>query len=241
LGGSDIPPNQAATPIRDRFQQWRGRYLATCARLDEAMQAIETAIRDQWWGQYQAWDARFREQQRQPARYSLIAVQHPAAVAKWLLGLSGAGTVLALTLYMQSYLSILSIKNDCVSLRFVAHAITEAAAYAYGFMWSGMLALVAIALPTVVGIGRNLRRWYKAQKLPPLQAGQEFDGWSDFQVTGRVTILQWVLVAFSSLLFFGLTYTLVSSGIGMKPEGVLKEWHYFELQCLPPQYDQGAS
>jgi len=42
--------------IHDRFQKWRGQYLATCARLDEAMQAIETAIRE-WWGQYLAWDA----------------------------------------------------------------------------------------------------------------------------------------------------------------------------------------
>ena len=236
-----VPPNQAATAIRDRFQKWWGQYLATCARLDEAMQTIETAIRDQWRGRYQAWDARLREQQRQPARYSLIAVQYPTAVAKWLLGLSGAGTVLALTLYMQSYLSILSIKNDCVSLHFVAHAMTTAAAYAKGFMWSGMFALVAIAWPTAVGIGRNLRLWYKAQNLPPLQRGQEFDRWSDFQVTGRVTILQWVLVGFSSALFFGLTYIQMSAGIGMKPESVQKEWHYFEVQCVQQWPDQGVS
>jgi hypothetical protein len=44
--GRGYPPKQAATATRDRFQQWRGRYLATCARVDEAMQAIETAIRD---------------------------------------------------------------------------------------------------------------------------------------------------------------------------------------------------
>jgi hypothetical protein len=75
-----------------------------------------------WWGQYQAWRARFREQQRLPASYSLIAVQRATAVAKWLVGLSGAATVLAFALYIQSYLSILSIKNDCVSLRFVADA-----------------------------------------------------------------------------------------------------------------------
>ena len=41
-------------------------------------------------------------------------MQRATALAKWLLGLSGAGTVLALTFYIQSYLSILSIKNDCV-------------------------------------------------------------------------------------------------------------------------------
>src|SRR6516165_1479175 len=102
-------------------------------------------------------------------------------------------------------------------------------------MWSGMLALVAIALPTTVGIGRNLLRWYKAHKLPPLQPGHEFDGWSDFQVTGRVTILRWLLVVFSAFFFF------FALAIGSKPEGVLKKWHNFELQCLPPQYDQGAS
>jgi hypothetical protein len=96
---------------------------------------------------------------------------------------------------------------------------------------SGLLALFALAWPTAVGIRRNLLRWWKADKLPPLQPGHEFDGWSEFQVTGRVTILQGVSVFLSSLFFFGLIYILVFSGIGMKPEGVL---HYFELQCPQP-------
>src|SRR5215467_11529784 len=102
-----------ATALRDRFQKWRGQYLATCARLDEAM--TETVIRDQW-SQYQAWRARFDEQPRQPACYSLIAVQRATVVAKWLVGLSGAAAGLAFSFYVQSYLSILSIKNVCVSL-----------------------------------------------------------------------------------------------------------------------------
>jgi hypothetical protein len=66
-----------------------------------------------------------------------------------------------------------------------------------------MLALLAIAWPTAVGIGRNLLRWMKADKLPPLQPGHEFDGWSEFQVTGRVTITQAVMLFFSFLIFFG--------------------------------------
>jgi hypothetical protein len=209
-------PNQAAAAIRDRFQKSRG--------------------------QYQAWRARYDEQARQqPACYSLIAVQRATAVAKWLLGLSGAGTVLAFAFYIQSYLSILSIKNDCVSLRFVADANSGAAWLARLFLLSGMLALLAIAWPAAVGIARNLLRWMKAHKLPPLQPGHEFDGWSDFQVTGRVTILQWVMVTVSSLLFFGLTFSLVFSAPVIKPEGVLEEWHKFELQCLPLPPDQGAS
>ena len=49
------------------------------------------------------------------------------------------------------------------------------------------------------------------------------------------------MVFLSFLFFFGLTYFLVSSGIGMTPEGVLKEWHYFELQCVPkPLSDPGG-
>jgi hypothetical protein len=215
LGRIRDAPNQAATAIRDRFQKWRG--------------------------QYQAWRARFREQQRQPASYSLIAVQRATAVAKWLVGLSGAATVLAFALYIQSYLSILSIKNDCVSLQFVADANSGAVWYARLFLLSGVLALFALAWPTAVGIERNFLRWWKAHKLPPLQPGHEFDGWSEYQVTGRVTILQWVLVVFSSVLFFGLTSILVFSEIGMKPEDVLKEWHKFELQCLPQSPYQGAS
>jgi len=223
---------------------WRGQHQAWRARFDEEVRQAPTAIYDRfqkWWGPYQAWRARFREQQRQPACYSLIAVQRATAVAKWLLGLSGAGTVLAFTLYMQSYLSILSIKNDCVSLRFVADANSGAVWYARGFLISGGLALLALAWPTWVGIRRNFLRWWKASKLPPLQPGHEFDGWSECQVTGRVTIPQCVMVFFSSLFFFGLIYILVSSGIGMKPEGVLAEWHNFELQCLPQPLDQGAS
>jgi hypothetical protein len=211
---------------------------------DGAMRAIATAIRDQfrkWRGQYQAWRARYREQQRQPAGFSLIAVERGTAVAKWLVGLNGAATVLAYTLHTQSFLSILSIKSDCVSQRFVADAISQAASFAGLFLVSGMLALFAIALPAALGIGRNLLRWMKAHKEPPLQPGHEFDGWSDYQVTGRVTIWQWILVIFSSVLFFGLTFFLVFSEIGMTPERVWQHWHKFELQCLPQPPDQGVS
>jgi hypothetical protein len=203
-------PNQAATAIRDRFQK------------------------------YQAWRTRLNEQARQqPACYSLIAVQRATAVAKWLAGLSGAGTVLAFGFYLQSYLSILSIKNDCASLRFVADANGAAVECVRLFLVSGMLALLAIAWPTAVGIGRNLLRWMRADKLPPLQPGHEFNGWSEFQVTGRVTILQYFMLFFSCLLFFGVTFALAFSAV--KPEGVLTEWHHFELQCLPQPPDQGAS
>ena len=58
------------TAIRDRFRQWQDQYLATSARLDEAM--TETAIRDRlrkWRSPYQATGARLREQDRQPACY----------------------------------------------------------------------------------------------------------------------------------------------------------------------------
>jgi hypothetical protein len=224
--GSDGATRAIVTAIRDRFRKWQGQYLATCARLDEAM--TETAIRDRfqkWRGQR----ARLYEQShQQQACYSLIAVQRATAVAKWLLGLSGAGMVLAFAFYIRSYLSILSIKNDCVSRRFVTDANSATVSVARWFLVSGMLALLAIAWPTAVGIVRNLRRWKKAQ--PPLQPGHEFDGWSEYQVTEHVTILQWVMVLFSSVFFFGLTLSVVFFAIGSKPEDV---WHHFELQCLP--------
>jgi hypothetical protein len=205
------------------------------------MRAIVTAMRDRFrkrWGQFRAWKARLDEQQHQPACYSLISVQRATVVAKWLAGMSGAGTVLALAFHIQGYLSILSIKNDCVSRRFVADANTGAVWFARLFL---VLALLAIAWPVAVGIGRNLLRWMKAHKLPPLQPGHEFDGWSESQVTGRVTFFQWFMVFFSSLLFFGLTFSLVFYAIGSKPEGLLEELHNFELQCLPQPPDQGVS
>jgi len=147
--------------------------------------------------------------------------------------MSGAGTVLAFAFYIQSYLSILSIlsiKNDCVALRFVADANWGAVSYARWFVLSGVLALLAIALPALVGIERNLRRWQKAYKLPPLQPGLEFDGWTEFQVR-RVPTVQWFMVGISSVIFFALTFNLVYSAPGSKPEGVR---HYFELQCSQP-------
>ena len=91
-------------------------------------------------------------------------MQHPTAFAKWLLGLSGAGTGLAVTFYIHSYLSILSInKNDCVSLRFVAAAISGAAKLALWFGVSGTLAVAAIscrrrwALGGTFDVGTKLR------------------------------------------------------------------------------------
>ena len=209
------------------------------------MRAIATAIPDrfrEWWGQFQSWRARLHEQRHQPASYSLISMQRTTAFAKWLAGLSGAGMVLAFGFYVQSYLSILSIKNDCVSLRFVADANLGAARYALWFLMPGALALLAIVWPTAIGILRNLQRWMKAHKLPPLQPGHEFDSWSELQVTKWVTSLQLAMVCVSAVLFVGLTYNFLSFAIGSKPERVLKEWHDFELQCLPqPPDDQGMS
>jgi hypothetical protein len=59
-----------------------------------------------------------------PADFSLNWVRHVTTIAKWLAGLSGAGVVLAFAFYMQAYLWILSIKNDCASQRFVADAFS---------------------------------------------------------------------------------------------------------------------
>ena len=89
-------------------------------------------------------------------------------------------------------------------------------------------------LPTAVGIGRNLRRWYKAQKLPPLQPGHEFDEWSDYQVPGRVTMLLWVLVVVSLFFFVSASLGPVFSAIWSNPESVVQVWHKFEAQCPPP-------
>ena len=168
------------------------------------MRAIETAIRarfQKWRAEDQALRERPDEQDRQPPCYSLSSMQRATAVAKWLAGMSGAGTVLAFTLYIQSYLSILSIKNDCVSLQFVADPNKGAVAYARGFLASGILALFAIALPPAVGMGRNFLSWWKASKQPPLQPGHEFDGWSEVQVMSRVTIWQCAMVLLSAVLF----------------------------------------
>ena len=111
------------------------------------------------------------------------------------------------------------------------------------FLVSGMLALLALACPTLVGIWRNFIRSRKAVKLPPLQPGQEFDGWSEYQVYENVASLQLALVILSSVLLFGLTVIVAFSTRGMKPEDVLKDLHYFEQHCplppLPPY--QGAS
>ena len=116
------------------------------------------------------------------------------------MGLNGAATVLAFAVHAQSYLSILSIKSDCASRLFVADAISQAASFAASFLLSGMLALFAIALPPAVGMGRNFLSW-KASKQPPLQSGHEFDGWSEVQVTSRVTIWQCAMVLLSAVLF----------------------------------------
>jgi hypothetical protein len=236
--------SQAATAIRDRFRKWWGRYEATCARLGEAMRAIDTAIRDRfrkWQAKHQAVRERLDEQGGQPPNYSLISMQRATVVAKWLAGMSGGATVLAFAFYIQSFLSILSIKGDCVSRAFVAEANKGAVFFARIYLVSGMLALVAIALPPAVGIGRNFLRWTKNYELPRLQLGHEFDGWSERQVIDRVALWQSLLVWLCVFVFFGVTLSLAFLWeIATTPERVLEEWHYLETKCPLPPY-QGAS
>jgi len=149
--------------------------------------------------------------------------------------MSSAATVLAFAIYIQTYLSIMSIKDDCVSQKFIANANLNAVVAVVGFLVSGLLALLAITWPAGWGVGRNLRLSMKALKLPPLQPGQELDGWSELQVRERVVFWQKIMVAVSSLIFFGLILILVFSPVGGKPEGVRAELHKFELRCLQRQ------
>ena len=121
------------------------------------------------------------------------------------------------------------------SLLFVADAIKAALFFASFFLISGTLAAVAAGLPSVIGIGRNLLGWTKGR--PPLEPEHEFEGWSEFQVENRVSGPQWFMVMMSSVLFFFMVLGVLIVRVGSNPE---KEWHFFELQCLPKPSDQGG-
>ena len=145
------------------------------------MWVIAATIRDQLrrrQAQRSALKARLHWQNDRPAHYSLIGLQRATTTAKWLVGLNGAALALSFAFYIQAYLSILSSKNDCPSLLFVADAIKAALFSASFFLISGTLAAVAAGLPSVVGIGRNLLGWTKGR--PPLEPEHEFEGWSEF-------------------------------------------------------------
>lgn len=197
----------------------------------------------QWWARYRAEGARLRWQDDQPARYTLVAVQRATTVAKWLAGLSGAALVLAFAFYIQAYLSIPSIKDDCVARLFVADAIKGALLFAWWALVAGVLALVTISLPALVGVWRNRASFggrRRRMNQPPLELGHELDGLTEWHVS-FVAGAQAALLFFSCGALFLLVFGLLYFGIGSKPEGIQKGWHEFELKCLPQPPDQGIS
>jgi hypothetical protein len=199
------------------------------------MWSVAVTTRDrlrEWWARYRAEGARVRWQDRQPATYSLISVQRNTMLAKWLAGLSGGVVVLAFAYYIQAYLSILSIKDDCASRLFVADAIKGAVLCAGMALAAGILALAAISWPAMIGMWRNRfagRR--RREDKPPLRPGDEFDGLSESLLS--LSIPQGLLTFLSALVLFGLIFIVVFLAPPIKPEGVQKIWHKFELQCLP--------
>jgi hypothetical protein len=95
-------------------------------------------------------------------------VQHTTIFAKWLAGLSGAAVVLACAYYMQAYLSVLSIKGDCVSRRFVADAIFSATTFLIWAIAAGLLALAAIVWPAAIrGGGTADVEWRRSRHCNP--------------------------------------------------------------------------
>ena len=167
-----------------------------------------------------------------PAGYSLNWVQHTTTVAKWLAGLNGAAVVLAFAYYIQAYLSILSIKNDCASRLFVADAMNGAVQFIGLAVIAGIMALTAIAWPAaVVGARRNSARRRSLQL--PLRPGQEFDGLSEAQVYRRAWFPQFLL-CFSSAVLLSLLVWFLTIHVGVtiaKPEGLQDWWRAFEVKC----------
>jgi hypothetical protein len=159
-------------------------------------------------------------------------MRHTTTFARWLAGLNGAAVVLAFAYYMQTYLSILSIKDDCVARLFVADAIKTASMFVIGAIAGGLLAMMALVWPVVVGGARNAARAAKGR--PLLQRGQEFDELSEFQA-GWISMPQIILTLFSVLCLLVMVWFLLWFGmtIGGKPEGIQKIWHELELRCVP--------
>jgi hypothetical protein len=131
-----------------------------------------------WWRGQSHW------LQHQQTGYSLVWVQHTTALAKWLAGLSGAALVLIYALYMRSYLSILSIRGDCVSREFVAnvHKAGRVLSSSRRGLWRPGAGCHQLA-----GIGRLCRNRRNAPRQrgakAPLQPGHEFDGLTENQVS----------------------------------------------------------
>jgi hypothetical protein len=145
-------------------------------------------------------------------------------------GLNGVALALAFTFYIQAYLSIPSIKDDCASRRFVADAMWGPDRLGRWFLFAGALALIAVALPGIIASLRNFRR---GRTLPLLRSGREFDGWSEESVLG-VVWAQALLMAVSFVIWAVFTVYLLIAAPDSTPEGVQRDWHNFELKCLQP-------
>jgi hypothetical protein len=143
-------------------------------------------------------------------------VQQATTAAKWLVGLSGVALALTFTLYIQAYLSIPLIKDDCASRRFVADAMWGADRFGGWVLIGGALALFAVALPGIVSIGRK-----------------QFDGWSQDAVMW-VFVCQIVAIFVSFLMTVALIALVLIWAPDSTPEGVQRDWHSFELKCLRP-------
>lgn len=192
------------------------------------------------WCDQHEWCARFwgwwtgASLPERPASYSRGLVRNTTTLARWLAGLSGAAMVLSFAFYMQAYLSILSIKDDCVSRRFVADAIGGAVQFLDLSLLAGVSALAAIVWPVCVGAFRNRarRKW----STPPLQSGHEFDGWSENRVR-LCWLLRLLFMSISAGSLITLIYFLLHVGGALStPEGIQEHWHCnFEVGCLPPE------
>ena len=158
---------------------------------------------------------RHRRLYSQPAGYSLVRSQNIATVGLWLAGINGAALAVSFAFMIQSYTSI---RNDCESRWFATETLHQALFFARGFACLGVLALVAVWLPAMVGGVRNIYRRSRDPQPPLLRPKHELDGLSEGLVEALM-LLQWPLVFVSGL----FTVALVVSPLFLKPDALVSQ------------------
>jgi hypothetical protein len=178
----------------------------------------------------QAQTERRIEADKRPTTYAKTLVEGLTAVGRFLAAANGVGLAVSLTLMFSTYISLTSVDNEhiCVASQFVSGVVQQGWLAAGDFLFSGILALVAVGWSKCMWVWHNMILHDSVSDLPAPSFESWISSYSERELLNLALWFQVIPLLFSIICFF---WGIGHGWLRASPGVIQHNWQVYKAAC----------